>query len=882
MAVPSSGEALTVLGDLMTGERPATTLLHEPYLPEPADASGSKWKIEAVDPTEDDRKWVWGDDLSCIDVGGYGKPGKYRLDAPPVIWKAPSEVLPPDSGVTAEERRTYCRHSVDLTMRGGTTSGVVYPLAVCEIARDRRIRNVGGASAGAIAAAAAAAAEYGRSYPSADPPPVGDGHFRPGFPGLADIVGWLCQVSPHDGQRHDEYRLAQLFRPAKRDRPVYALATAAMRKRLWALPLIALLAFYRWSKLVLALLVLGAVATTAAVGARIGSWPALDRSSAFPAVLWACLDLSLFFVLVAGVWVLLPLIRSPRVGIADPPGWLTELSKVSSASAQADRERSPIFRTVTASALFATPLVLAGFGLWQWTVGVLVGTGLSAGIVAVVGASVFRYQAEARKFGYGLIAGATPASSRSLSELLAATAKPTVDLSLMPWLGRTLRELAGLPEGQPLRFGHLWQGPEFRPAGRRPADRTDRAADDAWLAATEEIRALAADPRARSINLELITTDLTRQRPYRFPLDAIGPHDGESEQLYVSLDDLAEFFDDDVLRALVDPEPLRCASTDGRNLVLHRLPDPWDLPVAFAVRLSVALPGLFKAVRMYRLVRPAQIHDDFGRLLRADGVGDLCWPSGRTLAEELWFSDGGITSNFPVHLFDTLLPSWPTFGLNLGSHPEGHPHQDVWLPQDWQATRAPSSEVRPAATSFLSALVDTARSWRDTMQTGMPGYRGRVAWVRQRSNEGGTNLYMPREVIASLALRGALAGARLRRRFGDATQTRRYLWLRMRTALANAQHLRDDVRAGRAGYDEVIARDGEGLAEQERAYVWDPYSEGIDWYCPDDERFWAAADQLLRDFGGLHPDRPPCREGRGAILRGSPVPYPSLRQIPPM
>ena len=57
----------------------------------------------------------------------------------------------------------YAKASLDLTMEGGTTSGVVYPLAVCELATNFRFRNVGGASAGAIAAALTAAAELGRS-----------------------------------------------------------------------------------------------------------------------------------------------------------------------------------------------------------------------------------------------------------------------------------------------------------------------------------------------------------------------------------------------------------------------------------------------------------------------------------------------------------------------------------------------------------------------------------------------------------------------------------------------------------------------------------------------------------------------------------------------
>jgi predicted acylesterase/phospholipase RssA len=53
-------------------------------------------------------------------------------------------------------------HECDLLMKGGVTSGIVYPRLVERLARDYRLRNIGGTSAGAIAAAAAAAAELGR------------------------------------------------------------------------------------------------------------------------------------------------------------------------------------------------------------------------------------------------------------------------------------------------------------------------------------------------------------------------------------------------------------------------------------------------------------------------------------------------------------------------------------------------------------------------------------------------------------------------------------------------------------------------------------------------------------------------------------------------
>ena len=42
----------------------------------------------------------------------------------------------------------------DIVMKGGITSGVVYPHAICELAKTYRFVQVGGTSAGAIAAAA--------------------------------------------------------------------------------------------------------------------------------------------------------------------------------------------------------------------------------------------------------------------------------------------------------------------------------------------------------------------------------------------------------------------------------------------------------------------------------------------------------------------------------------------------------------------------------------------------------------------------------------------------------------------------------------------------------------------------------------------------------
>ena len=56
------------------------------------------------------------------------------------------------------ERPGRPERSCDVVMKGGITSGIVYPEAIHELSRDYRFRSIGGTSAGAIAAAATAAA----------------------------------------------------------------------------------------------------------------------------------------------------------------------------------------------------------------------------------------------------------------------------------------------------------------------------------------------------------------------------------------------------------------------------------------------------------------------------------------------------------------------------------------------------------------------------------------------------------------------------------------------------------------------------------------------------------------------------------------------------
>ena len=108
----------------------------------------------------------------------------------------------------------------DLVMKGGITSGVVYPPTILEISKHYRFRRIGGASAGAIAAAAAAAAEYGReeSTPTvaAAARIVAEHNSKKGFEQLEEIKCYLSK----DGN------LRNLFQPSPGTKPLMNLVDA--------------------------------------------------------------------------------------------------------------------------------------------------------------------------------------------------------------------------------------------------------------------------------------------------------------------------------------------------------------------------------------------------------------------------------------------------------------------------------------------------------------------------------------------------------------------------------------------------------------------------------------------------------------------------------
>src|SRR5690349_23902716 len=100
----------------------------------------------------------------------------------------------------------------DVVMKGGITSGIVYPRAINELANTYTFKNVGGTSAGAIAATLAAAAEYRRRKEKT-------------LAGFDELNKLPAQLS--DGA------LEKLFQPQWNTRSLYRLALAFIGSSHW-------------------------------------------------------------------------------------------------------------------------------------------------------------------------------------------------------------------------------------------------------------------------------------------------------------------------------------------------------------------------------------------------------------------------------------------------------------------------------------------------------------------------------------------------------------------------------------------------------------------------------------------------------------------------
>lgn len=326
--------------------------------------------------------------------------------------------------------------------------------------------------------------------------------------------------------------------------------------------------------------------------------------------------------------------------------------------------------------------------------------------------------------------------------------------ALTDWLAELIDRCAGVSAGEkPLTFGDLW----------------------------------GDDPTEHDIELQMLTTNVTQGRPYRLPF--------ETRTFYFDREEFRRLFPAKVYRWL-----LACAATHtgGQNQRYLPLPEAKDLPLVVAARLSLSYPLLIGAVPLYAI--------DFTRVKPKDRVLTRCW-----------FTDGGITCNFPVHFFDRPLPRRPTFTINLRTcHPDYGPESDdfrdthgVWMPKtnrdgihavwNYFDDRRGLGKLG----GFLQAALDTGFSWRDALLLGFPGYRDRVVHISLSPTEGDLNLNMPAETIEALSERGTRAGALLSERFGDTPPEGvtltwdNHRWVRYRAYIAA---LESHLRALREGY----------------------------------------------------------------------------------
>jgi predicted acylesterase/phospholipase RssA len=360
---------------------------------------------------------------------------------------------------------------------------------------------------------------------------------------------------------------------------------------------------------------------------------------------------------------------------------------------------------------------------------------------------------------------------------------------LTNWLHAYLNTVAGKSGDAPLTFGDLWNAPQT----------------------TDPVRT------ERAVHLEMLTTNLTHGRPYSLPF-----RDGEARQFYFSPEEWSAFFPPAVIEHLrVHAAPSAMPPRTAEGLTLSPLPAMEDLPVVVAVRMSLSFPILFAAVPLWAV--------DYSRTMNTRRTMKP------PLAERCWFSDGGISSNFPLRFFDNALPRWPTFGMNLKPPHPDHPDETdfVWLPSTNGQGLQPSwnrFDEGPSGAQlvgFFWAILDTMQNWHDNMESRMPGYRNRIVHISQKSDEGGLDLDMEPAVITRLSERGRRAGASLRDQFNWDN----HAWVRYRSFLAALE-----VNLGQFGYayehpapqDESIWETirGEPGAPPAPSYAWSSGKQG--------------------------------------------------------
>lgn len=334
------------------------------------------------------------------------------------------------------------------------------------------------------------------------------------------------------------------------------------------------------------------------------------------------------------------------------------------------------------------------------------------------------------------------------------------------WMHRGIQRAAGLGrDDPPLSFAQLLRAPRPGPGDGKPG-----------------------------IDLRMMSTVLSQGRPFQLPLrEAAG-----EPALYFRAVEWRRFFPRSVIAQLLRVSR-RCehpAPAGHPGLRLLRLPED-ELPVLVAARMSMSFPLLFSMLPAWQLDASPQ-------------------PAG--LAPQLrrvWVSDGGVTANFPLHLFDAAQPRWPTFGLWLDRRqrdPDAtglHAEDPVWMPRHGEPEApfwlrgVPGAALEPGETKgllktvagLLGGFVDTWMEWNERSSLRQPSHRARVLRIALRPEEGPLAIQMPARTLLRMAHEyGTAAGQLLVQRYRHEGEWQAHQALRARVWLRGLRERLRDYR----------------------------------------------------------------------------------------
>jgi hypothetical protein len=300
---------------------------------------------------------------------------------------------------------------------------------------------------------------------------------------------------------------------------------------------------------------------------------------------------------------------------------------------------------------------------------------------------------------------------------------------LTDWLAEQIEIAAGRmePEGdlpaRPLLFSDLWDGKVLSD------EQIEAIWNDGRMKPEELSHEEKMDDTATTkmkIDLRMVTTNLSLSRPHELPF--------LSRNHYFEPAEMAN-----LMPAWVADWMVENSSQAKNHPTLRYLPVAERMPVVLAARMSLSFPFLLSATPLY------QASYDKGEVSEY---------------RKVWFSDGGISSNMPIHMFDNWLPSRPTFAVSLDDCEPGT-EQRVWLPTaPGQGRTAPHQSIG-GTLQFASSILGAAKDWQDQLQMLSTGYKERVVHVALDSSEGGLNLDMSPTVMKRLGKYGTQAGQRL-------------------------------------------------------------------------------------------------------------------------